>query len=571
MLPLSLLLTCLPVAQALSWPYAPTAHRSSSMESTKDSDGPTPAEIAAIMEASTSLNAYANKPDCFRRAVGVVQTRCGELETNESERVKAALSMTLCEIATAEDHSPPLECAHFQAGIADQRDASPGKCVSALSRSAQYWSSYSGYLREVSQLCFAFHRWNDIGLCFRSCVSMTHTRLTAADTAREVHRNATVETIAMLRWMSDREKRMQASWDESNAVLSNMRAIVDRLHASAAAVDVASSTATERLSVALSEMTGAYNAATLEFHEREASRQAEKLSEIDAAISRALNQLTAATFNVAPTVERVLVQHLDTAFSSLTRQLDIIGAQADQAGSSLMLFERTFGEFQDMTTTLVADVRQAGADMEVHLRNSHTIQEKQLESVKAAEDVSSVLSALVVNAHVGMQELNGTISEVKHSLRGVYHQDWASTLRVWFQEAALQFLRIHPGQPLFQVLSAIVNVLRVLVALTSSSLMSAVVLLTSVRKLLPKDRRPAETQVSNSIFPAASGTTRARTRTTTPGSATEACSADLASPSLAAARLPSDSVSERLSDSTNLRRRPRLSRIPDRLCNRSLR
>ncbi len=42
----------------------------------------------------------------------------------------AALSMTLCEIATAEDHSPPLECAHFQAGIEDQRDASPGKCVS---------------------------------------------------------------------------------------------------------------------------------------------------------------------------------------------------------------------------------------------------------------------------------------------------------------------------------------------------------------------------------------------------------------------------------------------------------
>ncbi len=96
-----------------------------------------------------------------------------------------------------------------------------------------------------------------------------------------------------------------------------------------------------------------------------------------------------------------------------------------------------------MTTILVADVRQAGADMEVHVRNSHTIQEKQLESVKAAEDVSSVLSALVVNAHVGMQELNGTISEVKHSLRGVYHQDWASTLRVWFQEAALQFLRSH--------------------------------------------------------------------------------------------------------------------------------
>jgi hypothetical protein len=50
--------------------------------------------------------------------------------------------------------------------------------VSALSRSAQFWSSYSGYLREIrepdhfyvmllmlpsAQLCFAFRRWMEIG------------------------------------------------------------------------------------------------------------------------------------------------------------------------------------------------------------------------------------------------------------------------------------------------------------------------------------------------------------------------------------------------------------------------
>ena len=55
---------------------------------------------------------------------------------------------------------------------------------SSLARSAQFWSSYSGYLREVrtsampyyrayifemnllsaAQLCQAFRRWNDIGM-----------------------------------------------------------------------------------------------------------------------------------------------------------------------------------------------------------------------------------------------------------------------------------------------------------------------------------------------------------------------------------------------------------------------
>lgn len=35
-----------------------------------------------------SADVYVKRPDCFRRVVGVVQARCGELETNEAERVK---------------------------------------------------------------------------------------------------------------------------------------------------------------------------------------------------------------------------------------------------------------------------------------------------------------------------------------------------------------------------------------------------------------------------------------------------------------------------------------------------
>ena len=61
-------------------------------------------------------------------------------------------------------------------------DSDAPRC-SALSRSAQFWSSYSGYLREMracspdicvicylstvvilAQLCYAFRRWNEIGL-----------------------------------------------------------------------------------------------------------------------------------------------------------------------------------------------------------------------------------------------------------------------------------------------------------------------------------------------------------------------------------------------------------------------
>lgn len=82
-----------------------------------------------------------------------VKTRCEESHMDEQERIQAAISMTLCELATARHHAPPMECAAFSKG---QQSPPSGHvqaaCVEALSRSAQFWSSYSGYLRELRKL-----------------------------------------------------------------------------------------------------------------------------------------------------------------------------------------------------------------------------------------------------------------------------------------------------------------------------------------------------------------------------------------------------------------------------------
>ncbi|KAF8886580.1 hypothetical protein BD779DRAFT_1441612, partial [Infundibulicybe gibba] len=154
------------------------------------------------------LDSYARRPDCFRRVANLIQQRCAHLETDEVERVNAAISMTLCELATAKHYSLPLECMPFS-----QDDGSPrihldpdarGICVDALARSAQFWSSYSGYLREVPQLCFAFRRWNDI------------------DTAREIYKNVTLEKIALIRFMLDHEKMARQnlqSWENQQPVI----------------------------------------------------------------------------------------------------------------------------------------------------------------------------------------------------------------------------------------------------------------------------------------------------------------------------------------------------------------
>ncbi|KAI9511671.1 hypothetical protein F5148DRAFT_266572 [Russula earlei] len=106
---------------------------------------------------------YMRKPDCFRRAARRIRVRCDEIDLDADQRVKAAISMTLCELRTAEFHSIPLECEVFseEGGLSDR--ALHGICVEALARSTQSWASYSGYLREIPQLCSAYQRSNEKG------------------------------------------------------------------------------------------------------------------------------------------------------------------------------------------------------------------------------------------------------------------------------------------------------------------------------------------------------------------------------------------------------------------------
>ncbi|KAI0790345.1 hypothetical protein C8Q75DRAFT_111788 [Abortiporus biennis] len=66
--------------------------------------------IAAIIRRSELQLDGWNKPDCFRNVAASIHSQCGELELHEETRIQAAISLTICELATAH-HTPPLECA----------------------------------------------------------------------------------------------------------------------------------------------------------------------------------------------------------------------------------------------------------------------------------------------------------------------------------------------------------------------------------------------------------------------------------------------------------------------------
>ncbi|GAA5967466.1 hypothetical protein JCM11641_000555 [Rhodosporidiobolus odoratus] len=106
-------------------------------------------------------------PSCFTLALSSLpsssssSSACESLSHSDPLRSDVAARMAMCEIETAEGGKVPRECKDWQDG---RRKSSVGGCVEALARSPQYWSSYSGYLREIVSFCSAFRRWSDLEL-----------------------------------------------------------------------------------------------------------------------------------------------------------------------------------------------------------------------------------------------------------------------------------------------------------------------------------------------------------------------------------------------------------------------
>lgn len=45
---------------------------------------------ANSFSSGDGFNLYTNKPDCFKRAANLIRVSCGDLETDEEERIKGS-------------------------------------------------------------------------------------------------------------------------------------------------------------------------------------------------------------------------------------------------------------------------------------------------------------------------------------------------------------------------------------------------------------------------------------------------------------------------------------------------
>ncbi|EIW71032.1 hypothetical protein TREMEDRAFT_59976 [Tremella mesenterica DSM 1558] len=128
--------------------------------------------------------------------------RDGMVGLHEDDRKSVAISLTLCAISSA--LLPiPTECSAWygQPGMETARTKSItrwmkgdgegrnlAKCLGALHRSPQDWTTYNGYLREATQLCHAISGKRE------------------AEIARQTYVNATLEKIALLNLMKQNEE-----------------------------------------------------------------------------------------------------------------------------------------------------------------------------------------------------------------------------------------------------------------------------------------------------------------------------------------------------------------------------
>ncbi|GAA5918792.1 hypothetical protein JCM6882_006578 [Rhodosporidiobolus microsporus] len=140
----------------------PEEHRTSLLEATLDHLSSNP---SCFLRALSFLPSPLSSPSSSSASAPSASAPCDALSRSDAARVELAARLALCEIRTtgssfsreagddadegerrAEGAKVPRECEDWEGG---KRGSKVGGCVEALSRSPQYWSSYSGYLREI--------------------------------------------------------------------------------------------------------------------------------------------------------------------------------------------------------------------------------------------------------------------------------------------------------------------------------------------------------------------------------------------------------------------------------------
>ncbi|CAL1709053.1 unnamed protein product [Somion occarium] len=452
-------------------------------------------EIMSILHISEQFRSYQRRPDCFRRVAASIRAQCSELETSEDERIQAAISLTLCELATAQ-HSPPMECALFspreEAPSFAIRETEQSRCVEALSRSAQYWSSYSGYLREVPQLCFAFRRWNDI------------------DTAKEIYHNSTLDHIRFLYQLKTYEEKREKSEDETHVILQEIQQVLSGFGAASAALRRHSEGSAEAFKMQV-EMANSLEHVLLNFQRRGEDSHQRWLAELSSASSVLVDKHVASFAALVPSLQDELLTQVNALFENTHEQHLMVLEVAHEVRRSLSFLGDNIGVVHQSVERLSARTLEVASHLESHAREAQNVYRIQRDAMQTAEHLAGALLELSHQTREEMSTINGTASAVVDGLwaqsqsRGnsLSINGWTKAALFWMLEIVLRvdskYFDSLVQLPVFRFVGIIWHIVWYLLQMSFSSAMSMAVLFFSTRLWLSGSSESGHVSVSQGL------------------------------------------------------------------------
>ncbi|KAI0372101.1 hypothetical protein BV20DRAFT_143366 [Pilatotrama ljubarskyi] len=297
------------------------------------------------------------------------------------------------------------------------------------------------------------------------------------------------------------------------------------------------------------------------------SERAADLIEIESSIASTLDDLTMATSTIAPALETLLIQSLERAYASLNVKLQDMNGLSERVGSRFIHLEHDVELLQQGLHALIGNAEEAGYALATALQDTNVAHGKQLHLAQVTDEIAMALNRLVDTTQLEMQSINKTAAAMKESLLQGSAGDWYTSTWSWLAAASnycykyiwnedSSFLDI----PALRVLCLLFRVLWWILGLASSGLTSALVLLASRRTWLVRNLAADPSNSLLAPFDVQSPGARYLGSVAT----IKSSGSDCAFPGPGA--LPADNNVDFTGAGIHHRRRPRISRIPDRLC-----
>ncbi|KAJ3091020.1 hypothetical protein HK102_001931 [Quaeritorhiza haematococci] len=332
-------------------------------------------EVDTIRRGNGALTAYTMKPQsCFRMAAQELKEGCRKVHVDDYEKTIYAIRLTLCEIATA-NLSPPVECIKFDEFHdfawtgKEKRNVPAAKCVEALSRNNILWTSYSGYSREVVNMCFAVRYELEREWLAKLYRNLTSAQLTTYRLLRTQHRG-------LLAWRNESMRELQNLNLKQREIFETAESIEK--------TTVQTSARTNLIAETVNDAHGSLKS-LLEGWKAEFTGQMDTMS----STTGNLNQALATSFSVTTKSFEAITFAVERLSQNISSIADMGSRTADSLGEMDRFFRELFQSINTQTRQLAEQFDDVSSGLITLGNQLETMSEENLSRHQQLQDVSS--------------------------------------------------------------------------------------------------------------------------------------------------------------------------------------